>query len=262
MKAQEIRFGVEIECYIPNAMARTNFVPGGYHRGNQIHLAPRGWNSQHDGSLCDCPPGYTPAEVVSPILKGEDGLAQIWYMCEYLQRIDAIVNSTCGLHVHVDARGLTPEEIEIVKGEFRKFEMAFYGLSGRDAPNRWTNHYCQNSDHWQFGNRYQSLNLTNLGNSKNTIEVRCWAGTLLAEVIVSAVYMIVAMVSRVSEGHITYNTMGTRIANAFESAQGFCQEYLTNPTHWIVADVVPDDVVEVILHQCDAARPMLARLAV
>lgn len=43
-------------------------------------------------------------ELVSPPLRGEDGLWQIAHACNALKNAGAVVNKTCGLHVHHDVR--------------------------------------------------------------------------------------------------------------------------------------------------------------
>jgi len=177
MSAKTTKFGIEMETFIPNTYRR-EFETGAYHHGNQIEHSPDGWNAQRDGSLHTTRRTYFPAEVVSPILTGEGGLAEAFYMCEYLDDVDVKVNGSCGLHIHVEASNLTEREIARIKNAFRHFEMAFYGLNGSKAPTRIASGYCAPSERWA-GNRYQSLNLTNVGSEhKNTIEIRCFAGTI------------------------------------------------------------------------------------
>jgi hypothetical protein len=60
------------------------------------------WKVITDGSLGDYTRG---AEVVSPILQGDDGFAQVRKVCDALQSNNVKVNRRCGLHVHVGARG-------------------------------------------------------------------------------------------------------------------------------------------------------------
>ena len=47
------------------------------------------------------------AELVSPVLTyNDDGLMQVYRVCEALAACGAFANETCGLHVHMDARWL------------------------------------------------------------------------------------------------------------------------------------------------------------
>ena len=45
-------------------------------------------------------------ELVSPILEGLDGLAQVRTVSEVLTGLGARINISCGLHVHFDASGM------------------------------------------------------------------------------------------------------------------------------------------------------------
>jgi hypothetical protein len=92
--ASEIRFGIEMETLLPTGTCQV----GQYHHGTQVAGLPRGWNAQHDGSLHTSLPGYAGVEIVSPILKGADGLRQIAEVCTWLAAKNARVNETCGFH--------------------------------------------------------------------------------------------------------------------------------------------------------------------
>src|SRR5262245_13438734 len=94
MNANELTFGIEIECLIPAANAPQ---VGGYHAGRQIEDLPTGWNAQHDGSI-RTRRGYVGVEVVSPVLSGPDGVRQVKFVCEWLASIGAKVNQSTGLH--------------------------------------------------------------------------------------------------------------------------------------------------------------------
>ena len=92
-------FGIEIEaCGIaPTTLAAELTAAGiecraeGYNHTTRPH-----WKVVSDGSVC----GDRPFELVSPVLAGEEGLAQVKTVCEVLNRLGAQVNKTCGLHVH------------------------------------------------------------------------------------------------------------------------------------------------------------------
>jgi len=90
------RFGVEIEFL---GIARTR-VEAALRSGD----LPSGWSvksdlSVHGGS------GYG-LELVSPPLRGEDGIDSVRRACRWLRENGASVNSSCGLHVHHEARDL------------------------------------------------------------------------------------------------------------------------------------------------------------
>lgn len=107
-------YGVEIECIGPVgftheqcAQAITNAgLPAQYVPYNQHHgRVSTKWKITTDGSITGNGVGYDRSfEIVSPILKGENGFADIARVCEVLQRRGFAVNQSCGLHVHVGIR--------------------------------------------------------------------------------------------------------------------------------------------------------------
>src|SRR3954470_7213352 len=90
-------YGIELEITIPHG----TITAGGYHAGLPIPGFPSGWNAQNDGSIRPTIPGYVGVEIVSPILRGADGLAQIADVVARLNAMGGRVNRSCGFHVHV-----------------------------------------------------------------------------------------------------------------------------------------------------------------
>lgn len=96
------RFGVEIE-----------FCGGPVTRG-QIQAAisngdlPRRWRVKSDMSVTGRGFG---GEMVSPPLRGEDGIDEVRQVCRWLREHGATVNASCGLHVHHEAADLGAEGI-------------------------------------------------------------------------------------------------------------------------------------------------------
>lgn len=74
------------------------------------------WKVQTDGSvqITHLNQGSGTFEVVSPILRGEEGVAEVKKVCAALATVNAKVNKTCGLHVHFGIRDLTHEQIKKV----------------------------------------------------------------------------------------------------------------------------------------------------
>lgn len=253
-QASQIKFGIEIECYLPIANA---IAAGGYHDGLQINLAPRGWNAQRDGSLL-APQGYQAVEIVSPPVAGEDGLAQIWYMVETINELGGIVNPSCGLHVHVDANSLSGFQVLAVREAFVKYERAFYGLSGRMAGWRWVNTYSKSSYRSDPRDRYQGCNITNYTNptpkrmreGARTIEFRVWAGTLNPDEIVTAVYMAVALVADVAR---TENVPAVRYNTSTTARKAFVKNVWNNPDNLIIPNESIAELVDTLITQCDQA---------
>ena len=250
--ANEIKFGIEIECYIPRSVS----VPaGGYHHGLAISWAPAGWNAQSDCSI-HCPAGYKPVEIVSPPMAGENGLAQIYYMVEMINELGGMVNDSCGLHVHVDANSMTEAEVLAVRKAFIQYELAFYGLSGRLACYRLTGFYSKSSEHCQVGERYQGINLLNWLNpsplrrrqNARTIEIRAWAGTLNPDEIMTAVYMAVALVA--SGGQQATGKFDT----AGKAAQSFISSVWSDSRNWIIPDESVEELAQILTVKCEESR--------
>ena len=61
-------------------------------------------------------------EVVSPILSGFRGLLEVAKVVNTLVARGAKINNTCGLHVHVDARDMTAEQIFVAVKRYRIHE--------------------------------------------------------------------------------------------------------------------------------------------
>lgn len=104
---KDVTFGVEIECIgvLRDALLQkvrakgVNIYYEGYnHRDNDSY-----YKVVSDASLV----GHNSAEIVSPILKGKDGLNSLKIVCDALNEIGANVNRSCGLHVHLDASKMT-----------------------------------------------------------------------------------------------------------------------------------------------------------
>lgn len=252
VKAAEVRFGVEVECFVPSAVAR-RFPAGGYHRGSQLPQTPDGWNGQRDGSIRP-ELDHSPVEVVSPVLAGEEGLAEVFYMLETLKAAGAKVNGSTGLHVHVDASHLTRQQVQDLKATFRVYEKAFYGLSGDTAEARWHNTtYCARSDRWTGDrNRYQSLNVSNVGcTGKNTVEVRVFGGNIDAEYVVTAIHMAVSIVAGIINGQ---KATGTRIENPAEAAKAFVAAYWSKLNNRIIPECSTAEMARILLGNCRRAR--------
>lgn len=97
MFSQERTFGIEIEfvCKRIDAVQRHLDRRGltGWHLKTDSTVKP---NAQQQSQNF----GNTGRELVSPILKGNDGLRQLKLACEALEAAGARVNKSCGLHVH------------------------------------------------------------------------------------------------------------------------------------------------------------------
>lgn len=112
------KFGVEIECFGTTKRKAKNAIQA---KGINIaiegynHVTRGHWKIVMDSSLSGQGECF---EVVSPILKGESGLAELKLVCEALEECNAKVNKSCGVHVHFDANNM---EIGNFKNLFKNY---------------------------------------------------------------------------------------------------------------------------------------------
>lgn len=121
------KFGVEIELTgtsenrVVTAFRNANIPMKDYDYDyddeDSIHAASPKWKIVEDGSLSDG--GF---EVVSPILSGAEGMSQLVLAVHTLVSVGAVVDRSCGLHVHVDARQLNIQTIANIVYRYSKFE--------------------------------------------------------------------------------------------------------------------------------------------
>lgn len=216
MTTNEITYGIEIECCIPlNTFNASGMCVGGRHNGRQITWMPIGWNAQNDCSI-HAPVDHVAVEIVSPILKGEDGLAQIRQVLAKLNDMGAKVNASTGLHVHV---GVSRDPV-LLRNLIRlvaQHEKAIYATTGTHA--REQNRFCAPIKSRYFGlkdlksiedldsiegeivsfgrGRYQLLNLMNLvTHARDTVEFRAFAGTLNVVKLIGYVQVCVGLVAK------------------------------------------------------------------
>ena len=127
---ESITFGIEIECYAPGVQV------GGYHAGRSIPGFPAGWNAQADGSL-----GSGGTEIVSPVLKGRDGINQVQAVCEKLNSLNAKVDGRCGFHVHIGFDHTNAEALKRLIYLVANFEKALFAATG--TKRREASCYCK-----------------------------------------------------------------------------------------------------------------------
>ncbi|MBN2391644.1 MAG: amidoligase family protein [Anaerolineae bacterium] len=199
-------FGVEIECTLPSQYVREQGIRvGRYHHGIELPAPfPADWTSQYDGSL-DARRGYTALEIVSPVLKGMAGLEQVLQVFNILNEAGALVNNSCGFHVHVGVRSVlgarANDEGLVVRWVRRMLhlvsvhELGLFAITGKRS--RLDNCYCRTiKEQWDevlettsgldvitrkvadHGERYHTLNLCNLTGGKRTVEFRLFGSTL------------------------------------------------------------------------------------
>jgi hypothetical protein len=152
MNMEEMTFGVEFECIVPNNL-EADLPRGGYHHGERSRILPPNWEGRWDRSIQEEPGTYT-LEIVSPILSGINGFNQIAQVLSVLNSLGVHVNESCGFHVHVGASEMTRLHVKLVKDVFIHFEAAFFGQCGSQAFERLTGRgweYCKTAPAWRYG---------------------------------------------------------------------------------------------------------------
>lgn len=206
------QFGVEIEFYnvrpivLIEALAEIGIdcEYEGYNHNTRPH-----WKIVRDGSVTSRNTGEgSGLEMVSPILRGSEGLAELQKVMDTMARVGAKVNSSCGLHVHIDQAGLTG-------AQRRNFFLTYATNNGimdrlvSRSRRAWNNSYCYSyrstviadyaycaetgdNSYPESNPRYHTINITCFG-KYGTFEVRQHQGTLNARKAIAWVKLIQAM---------------------------------------------------------------------
>jgi len=228
-KAGSYTWGIEIECFLPQSKVQELGISvGSYHQGHPLPAPfPQGWTAERDGSLHTDRRGYVAVEIVSPILQGRAGIEQVKQVAGILRSLEATVNHTTGMHVHVGARSVAGESHAEVAEWVGKLlyqtamhETALYASTGthrreNGSYSRSVKRQKQAADKVRkasdsrkrealrdvvYGlDRYHTLNLTNLFTSKATVEFRFPAGTTEATKMVGHICTCLALAERATE---------------------------------------------------------------
>jgi biotin operon repressor len=138
-------FGVEIECLLSRRVAHEALRNAGIDSAieDYNHTVRRHWKVTTDASVRGC-------EIVSPILRGEEGIQEARKVAKALVTAGARINRDCGLHVHVGAADLTGRQLAHVVERYAQFEHQideFMPASRRGT----RNHYCFSIAHMVEG---------------------------------------------------------------------------------------------------------------
>lgn len=209
MNANDLFFGVEIETIASDDAVRNHGLRiGAYRHGIQVPYLPPGWTAEADGSI-DASGGGHRCEIVSPILQGAAGLAQVVEVIKILNDKNHRVNSSCGIHVHANWRREWPSEaLARLVTMVAYVEKGLYAITGTKARER--GRFCNGvRRHGTVGIarrnlsrlRYHVLNLSNLAHgTKDTVEFRAWSGSLNAIKVAGWVQVCLGLVERALVG--------------------------------------------------------------
>ncbi len=184
------RFGVEIESYgikrenLERALQRAGIaVESQSYNHNTISK----WKIISDSSIT----GENSFELVSPVLQGEAGLAELKKVSEVLTRLGAKINKTCGLHIHFEAIDFNLKQWQNIFINYAKLETTIdeFMPESRRANNAY---YCRSIIKYKtaianatsitnftsiINDRYHKINPHSFGRHQ-TIEFRQHSGTV------------------------------------------------------------------------------------
>jgi hypothetical protein len=184
--------GVEIECY---NVDKHRFIYIAREKGIQIECESYNHNTKNHYKIVDDSSiiGENAIECVSPVLNGKKGLKSLQVVCEALNKADAKVNRSTGLHIHI---GLTNIAFEQYKNIFINYIFlegvidSFMAKSRRGNDNAYcksltnaTLYYVMNRTSFESmaelfnQDRYHKLNPVSFSRH-NTLEFRQHQGTV------------------------------------------------------------------------------------
>ena len=144
------------------------------------HTTRNHWKIVSDASLR----GRNPGELVSPILRGQEGLEALRKVCRVLNELGVAVNRSCGLHVHLDGRDLTTEQVIKVYDRYATYQAQIDRVMPRSrrGESQWAGN-CRlgaldNLADLSHARRYEKVNVQNMGlGGRGSIEFRQHGGT-------------------------------------------------------------------------------------
>ena len=217
-------FGVEIECVGLNTSeaaralrnAGIDCSDNGY-----THAVLPTWKVVYDGSLRS---RNGSCEVVSPVLRGRDGLKEIANVEKILKNAGATINRSCGQHIHIGVDGIVSSNVQAeIISQHARWQSAFDTL----VPlSRFGNTYCQprrvevaerRATTWAQGvtaesGRYYTLNLSSFA-KYGTFEFRQFAGCLNGQRIASWIALHIAFIQRIEHEILSNDLVLCAVSN-------------------------------------------------
>lgn len=137
---QHTTFGIEVECCLGIRSAYDALRNAGYdcQASGYTHQVMPQWKVVSDASINARNGG---AEVVSPVLSGNDGLREVRAVMRVLRDAGANVNSSCGMHIHIGVDGAyTREQQARIIEQYGQWQYAFTAWM---LETRIRNSYCR-----------------------------------------------------------------------------------------------------------------------
>ena len=253
-------FGVEIEfggitrkavanliASHPFFMKDVSYIGGAYSQWNIYDINGNKWKVVYDSSVNYF--GAESCELVTPVLSGNADIKLLQEIVTMIRNAGAMIDESCGIHVHVSHKDMTPKALRrLVIQWANKEDAVLYGVQTiparlesfcKTVDNMFLNSlisksiktYKEISDFWYMFNtdiartntahyhksRYHSLNLhsffTNQSPVKD-IEFRLFNGTLDEEKITAYIQYCCAVVNHAVEAHSAkYSKMPINKAN-------------------------------------------------
>ena len=204
--------GVEIETVSGQVAHNAGLRVGSYTGPVQVPYLPQGWKAKSDGSINCQNSNQNGCELVSPILRGPEGLAQVVAACQALREKGHIVNNSCGVHVHIgwdqSRREVNAESLKRLITIVAYLEKGLYAITGTKARERGrfskpVRQYLRptQAQRSASSDRYHALNLANLRpGGKQTVEFRVFSGSISATKIVGWIQVCLGIVERAQNG--------------------------------------------------------------
>ncbi len=181
-------FGIELEAYgMPQTTVIRVLRDAGLNVSDNTcyrHSGYQTWKVINDSSIN----GRNGFEVVSPILRGEEGIEEAKRAVNALNNAGADVNKSCGFHLHIDVSDASFTAVKNLFTRYNQYEAkidAFMPLSRRRNNNTYCKSLSSSMNH--MANNIPTLSTTRFCklNSKSytkygTIEFRQHSGTLNA----------------------------------------------------------------------------------
>lgn len=120
-----LTFGIEIECVgLMDYQAAQALERAGVscERPGYTHRTMASWKVVPDGSLRG---RNGTCEVVSPVLSGTDGLAEVRTVMKILRDAGARINESCGMHIHIGVDTLSRDEQVAIMEMYHAWQWAF-----------------------------------------------------------------------------------------------------------------------------------------